>query len=729
VYLYDGTDGRKLSDATLSSAGAELVGVNASEFTTIAPAANNVLAALKSADLYIGDIIAAGTGVLNNFAATIPPTVNDDSIDGYSVGSMWVIVGGKQYICVNASAGAAEWRELKTDLWFEDFNTNSNSWQVNTAFNGTAQLAPSLAALGYPSTGAAMLQCTTDAGSKANILQIHVGFALGASNPITAEVSYAGPFNGSAIYSDDECQFYAAMADQTGTNIVGLGAIWSGAVRSYALLTIVAGVTTSEALTMPAVTNNAKVRLTITETGTKEEVAADGGAFSTILNGVAAPAQVVYQPYLAISKDTGAGNRLIAFDYFSVNASRSATDVGSFVDVSTDFGVPAPDVLALLAANTSPVNFNNVLLQNVTNPATAQDAATKSSSEAAATAAATNESNLRTAAAALTTSLGVNNQRINGLANGIASDEAANVGQVNSAIATAEAYADAQVATKPSLGTGIVSVGSANSDGAGSTAAKVDHIHDHGAQTAEWMHATATKDAGGFVDKDTWDQLLGKTKNWIAAFREVFGVAISGWATTNSGTGSGSTNIAFTTGSQPSARVVCGTTATGYAFIRTFANWITAASYSQYEFTTVAALGAVPFSIAPADNFAARVCVIGVNSAGAVSGDAVGFRATSASANWQATKWISGTPTDIDTGVACDTSPHRFKIAGIPGTSITFYIDDVQVAQITSSFPTLAAAYAIPIWVEGVAYTSLATRTLTALFTKLLVKPSSSVRG
>lgn len=56
LFLYDGVDGRKLSDTTLSSSGAELIGINAAEFATLAPAANNVLSVLKAIDNIIDPI-------------------------------------------------------------------------------------------------------------------------------------------------------------------------------------------------------------------------------------------------------------------------------------------------------------------------------------------------------------------------------------------------------------------------------------------------------------------------------------------------------------------------------------------------------------------------------------------------------------------------------------------------------------------------------------------------
>jgi len=51
--------------------------------------------------------------VLHKFDATGAPTVNEDSGDGYAVGSVWINISGDAvYICVDASSGAAVWRPV-----------------------------------------------------------------------------------------------------------------------------------------------------------------------------------------------------------------------------------------------------------------------------------------------------------------------------------------------------------------------------------------------------------------------------------------------------------------------------------------------------------------------------------------------------------------------------------------------------------------------------------------
>lgn len=50
---------------------------------------------------------------LNKFDATADPTVNEDSGDGYGVGSLWVnVTDDKAFVCLDATATAAVWQEL-----------------------------------------------------------------------------------------------------------------------------------------------------------------------------------------------------------------------------------------------------------------------------------------------------------------------------------------------------------------------------------------------------------------------------------------------------------------------------------------------------------------------------------------------------------------------------------------------------------------------------------------
>jgi hypothetical protein len=51
-----------------------------------------------------------GSAAINNYTATAAPTVNDDSGDGYAVGSVWIdVTNDKAYICVDDTLAAAVW--------------------------------------------------------------------------------------------------------------------------------------------------------------------------------------------------------------------------------------------------------------------------------------------------------------------------------------------------------------------------------------------------------------------------------------------------------------------------------------------------------------------------------------------------------------------------------------------------------------------------------------------
>lgn len=69
-------------------------------------------------DITLGTIDITGNtftpvgGTLNNYAATTAPTINDDSADGYTVGSVWINTSTSiKYTCTSNSIGAAVWKQ------------------------------------------------------------------------------------------------------------------------------------------------------------------------------------------------------------------------------------------------------------------------------------------------------------------------------------------------------------------------------------------------------------------------------------------------------------------------------------------------------------------------------------------------------------------------------------------------------------------------------------------
>lgn len=60
----------------------------------------------------VGWVMTEEPDVKLNFSATEPPTVDNDSDDGYDVGSYWIdITNDKAYVCVDNAVGAANWPE------------------------------------------------------------------------------------------------------------------------------------------------------------------------------------------------------------------------------------------------------------------------------------------------------------------------------------------------------------------------------------------------------------------------------------------------------------------------------------------------------------------------------------------------------------------------------------------------------------------------------------------
>lgn len=53
-----------------------------------------------------------GASLQNNFVATAAPDANNDSTEGYSVGSVWIdVTADERYVCLDASEGAAVWAQ------------------------------------------------------------------------------------------------------------------------------------------------------------------------------------------------------------------------------------------------------------------------------------------------------------------------------------------------------------------------------------------------------------------------------------------------------------------------------------------------------------------------------------------------------------------------------------------------------------------------------------------
>ena len=100
-------------DIFATGIGAGLVGTKQVDETNIAD--TKILEYDSTSDklIYVAKPTGGGTGFFNKLDAITNPTVNDDLVDGYEVGSLWFNIStSKVFQCLNATTGAAVWVEL-----------------------------------------------------------------------------------------------------------------------------------------------------------------------------------------------------------------------------------------------------------------------------------------------------------------------------------------------------------------------------------------------------------------------------------------------------------------------------------------------------------------------------------------------------------------------------------------------------------------------------------------
>lgn len=279
------------------------------------------------------------------------------------------------------------------------------AWWVNTSSNGTAKHFASLTAQGFPSSGVVQLKATTDATSTAEMARLKHGCVLGTSKNII-QTWRVCPIEAPAAAGTGDISFGLLATD--GTDGVLLNLSRTSSTDTWQLGTTSGGVTSTDALTVAAGTYY-EFRLTVSTTGTVVEVAVDGGAFSTILTGAHAPAAKVYAPYAKAKNSTGSGKVACAFDFVDTVSDRTALSPGTFVDDNAPFGalgisaatpaavgtsgsagssgrasasdhvhaITAATIIAAMASAGSDLSLNSHKLTSVTDPTSAQDAATK----------------------------------------------------------------------------------------------------------------------------------------------------------------------------------------------------------------------------------------------------------------------------------------------------------------------------------------------------------------
>lgn len=142
--------------------------------------------------------------ILNNITATTAPTVNEDSGDGYSAGSLWVnLTTDLAYICVDAGVGAASWRQLVDTTTSQALS--GKSFASITVTGGSITGITDLA-VADGGTGS-----STASGARANL----GAAASGANTDITS-------LAGCALDGDCTIQGYRPSVTYTANTVAGL---------------------------------------------------------------------------------------------------------------------------------------------------------------------------------------------------------------------------------------------------------------------------------------------------------------------------------------------------------------------------------------------------------------------------------------------------------------------------------------------------------------------------
>lgn len=89
-----------------------------------------------------GIVVAQGAGqavsLKVNLSASADPTVNDDSGDGYGIGSFWFnTTASKIFICIDATVGAATWNEVGSTTSLKELVTAANSFAAGDIIRKT----------------------------------------------------------------------------------------------------------------------------------------------------------------------------------------------------------------------------------------------------------------------------------------------------------------------------------------------------------------------------------------------------------------------------------------------------------------------------------------------------------------------------------------------------------------------------------------------------------------
>jgi hypothetical protein len=171
--------------------------------------------------------IAASAAPLAKFDATAAPTADDDSGDGYSVGSLWIdVTNDEAYRCVDASLGAAVWinTTLSTDelgaAAFEAVAAGGSGDLLREDGDGSSLTGISAQSDRYTATPAARTASGTITSSDAGAL-LQVAAAGATTQTLDATGWTAGQWVDVVSIGDGEVTIQAGAGSDEGINRAG----------------------------------------------------------------------------------------------------------------------------------------------------------------------------------------------------------------------------------------------------------------------------------------------------------------------------------------------------------------------------------------------------------------------------------------------------------------------------------------------------------------------------
>jgi hypothetical protein len=181
----------------------------------------------------------------NNFTATTAPTKDDDSGDGYSVGSLWYYAAARKlFICFDATATDSIWKMVYSDALVKNTTgATINRGQVvyingATGVNPTVALAKADAEATSANTIGLMLEDTINNGFGYVVSEgIIIGTgdepidtsAVAAGNPLFLSATTAGAFTGTAPTSPN----HSTVVGKVITSHATLGSILVDVLNGY----------------------------------------------------------------------------------------------------------------------------------------------------------------------------------------------------------------------------------------------------------------------------------------------------------------------------------------------------------------------------------------------------------------------------------------------------------------------------------------------------------------